>query len=121
MRRDSSLLAFPVLTWVFSSVVWVLFSIPVALLRDWDSLAPVLPLAVFLLYFTNYGVILFCNTALLHCVHSRLTGEPCTVREGFARAARQLPHIVAWAIVGGLVGQLASSLEKRGKLGENLD
>lgn len=120
LKADRSLLLIPVVSWLTSTTVWILLSIPVALARDWEALAPLVPWLVFLLYFGTYSVVLLCNTALLHCVHAGLTGERCGVAEGFRRATGRLDRILAWAAVGGLVGQAVSGLEKRGRLGESL-
>lgn len=120
LKADRSLLLIPVVSWLISTTVWILLSLPVALARDWERLGPLVPLLVFLLYFGTCSVVLLCNTALLHCVHAGLTGERCSVAEGFRRATARLDRILAWAAVGGLVGQVVAALEKRGKLGETL-
>ncbi|MBI3930194.1 MAG: hypothetical protein HY319_31950 [Armatimonadetes bacterium] len=118
LRSQRSLALFPVLSGALSALVGLVFAIPVSLAKNWEALAPLAPVILFLFYFTSCAVVLFSNTALLHCAHGYFRGEPCSAGEGISRALGQLDRILSWAAIGGVVGVSANWLEKRGRLGE---
>jgi hypothetical protein len=116
LRRDKHLLLFPVVSGVACLLVLVSFAVPSLIfhehLFDADG-APYpafYPLA-FAFYFCNYFVVVFCNSALIHCALMRFNGDSPSLRDGFRAAFGRLPQIFAWSLVSATVGVLLQLVE----------
>ena len=81
LRTDKQLVLFPLVSGLALLVVLVSFAVPVGLIahhgglvdRDGNPQLWLYPL-LFLFYFCNYFVIVFCNCALTTCALVRLNG-----------------------------------------------
>lgn len=133
LRRDKSLVVFPILSGIACLLVAGSFVIPFVaapeLLGGLQQLfnrqpgANQAPNAVamqiisyvllFLFYFANYFVITFFNTALVSCAIIRFQGGTPTVRDGINAALSRLPQILGWALLAATVGMLLRALEER--------
>lgn len=69
--------------------------------------------AVALLYFVNYFVVVFFNTALVSCALFRFNGGNPTVADGLRAAASRLPQIAAWALLAATVGMILRAIEEK--------
>jgi len=68
---------------------------------------------LFLLYFVQWFVVVFFNTALVGCALIRYSGGDPTVKDGFRIAVQRLPQILAWTLFVSAVGTLLSAIEQR--------
>ncbi len=73
---------------------------------------------VFLYYLINFFVIVFFNSALIHCAIKILNGEETNVGDGINFAVSRIGKIFAWSVLSATVGTLLQLLQNAGKLGE---
>jgi hypothetical protein len=71
-------------------------------IRDQSTLVNYL--FVFLYYLVNYFVIVFFNTALIHCTHLYFNGEEPTIRKGLQFSISRIGVILSWAAFAATVG-----------------
>ena len=125
LKADKELLVFPVISSVALVLVLATFVVPTAVLSptlleglDGESLNPVAVVGAFLLYFLEYAVILFFNTALVGAAMIRLDGGDPTVADGLRIARSRLGSILGYAALAATVGVILRAMRERsGALG----
>jgi hypothetical protein len=120
LKQDKELMVFPIVSAFMTVLLLASFFVPAFTMIDWATLdtdAPttkVLGFAMtFMFYFIGYFVVLFCNTALLHCAKMRFSGGDPTVKDGFQAGMSNLGRIVVWAAIGGTIGVILAQIEER--------
>jgi hypothetical protein len=74
---------------------------------------------LFLYYVVNYFVIVFFNTALVHCTHLYFMGEKPTIRQGLMFSVSRIGAIFGWAVFAATVGTILRLAQDRlGSLGK---
>ena len=110
LKENRQLILFPILSGI--SMILVISSFAVALfaasgwdtdnLRQYGTVANYLVLFVY--YVVNYFVIVFFNTALVHCTHLYFSGEEVTIRKGIQFSLSRIRVIFSWAVFAATVG-----------------
>lgn len=120
LAQDRELMVFPILSSVMMVLLMASFFVPVGYALTHfevelsDASAKALgTFLVFMFYFISYTVVLFCNTALLHCAKMRFEGGDPTVRDGLGAGFKNLGSILSWAAIGGTLGVILANLEER--------
>ncbi len=128
LRTEMQLLVFPLLSGiagaaVIATVICAGILIPglgewaARLLNKNQPAAPdqqALGLAcLFVIYYIEYAIVVFFNTALVGAAMMRFSGYQPTVSNGLRIAMTRLPQILAWAFVAAAVGTLLSAIERR--------
>jgi len=70
-------------------------------------------ICLFALYFVEWFIVIFFNTALVGCALRRLAGGQPTIGDGFGIACKRLPQILAWTLFTAAVGTLLSAIEQQ--------
>ncbi|MEM1250554.1 MAG: DUF6159 family protein [Acidobacteriota bacterium] len=125
LKADKELLVFPVISSVVLVVVLATFLVPTAVLSptlleglDGETLSPVALIGAFLLYFVEYAIIIFFNTALVGAAMIRLDGGDPTVADGLRIATSRLGTILGYAALAATVGVILRAIRERsGTLG----
>jgi hypothetical protein len=121
LREEKTLVVFPLLSGIACGLVFATFAVPAwfsgyaPALMD-DGRLPQDPVAyaiLFAFYFVNYFVIVFFNSALIHCAMKRFHGGDATVADGIGAAMGRLPQIASWALLSATVGILLKAIESR--------
>ena len=125
LKKDKTLLVFPLLSGLCCLLVLASFAVPfflVAVASGGESATHHVTVSgsaqyglIFLFYLATYFVITFFNTAIVSCAILRLTGGSPTVGDGFREAAARLPLIAAWAVLSATVGMILRMIEDRSK------
>lgn len=134
LRQDRELLLFPVFSGlagmtILATIASAGFLIPELggwmwrMTQAWQNGTPLEQalgvVCLFVLYFVQWIVVIFFNTALVGCALIRFSGGDPTVKDGFRIAFQRLPQIVAWTLFVSAVGTLLSAIEQRlGWLGQ---
>lgn len=121
LRKDKTLLLFPLLSGVCCVVVLLSFAVPIFIAGAWQPPAhgarqvdfTVYYGLLFLFYLANYFVITFFNTAIVSCAMLRMAGGSPTVGDGFREAAARLPQVAGWALLSATVGLILRIIEDR--------
>ncbi len=125
LRKDKELIAFPIISSILCVLVSASFVVPAwqsgALERTADQLAErpgsaesyLWVVTLFLFYFCNYFVIIFCNTSLIGAALIRLQGGDPTVRDGVRIAFSRIGSIFRYAVIAATVGLLLRLIEER--------
>lgn len=71
--------------------------------------------ALFIVYFCEYAVVIFFNTALTFCAMEALEGRKPTVGYGLAMASTRLGAICGWALMGATIGIIFDLIERFNK------
>lgn len=69
-------------------------------------------LVIFAFYVVNYFIVVFFNTALIHCTHLYFKGEEVTVRKGLQFSAGRIGAIFTWALFAGTVGFILKIIQE---------
>jgi len=110
LKANRQLILFPILSGI--SMILVISSFVVILFASagWDAdnireqSTLVNYLFVFVYYLVNYFVIVFFNTALIHCTHLYFNGEEPTIRKGLQFSLSRIGVILSWAAFAATVG-----------------
>ena len=118
IRRDRSLLWFPVLSAMFTLVAVAIVLVPAAVLllpgatADSAHTWPMLVVAGLAGYAAT-AVATYFNVALVSCAARSFHGEDTSAAEGMRAANARLGSILLWALIASLVGLLIRSVEQR--------
>jgi Family of unknown function (DUF6159) len=125
LKENRQLILFPVLSGismilVIGSFVTAAFAVngwDIDAIREQSRIAGYL--VMFLYYLVNYFVIVFFNTALVHCTHLYFNGEEVTVRKGLRFAVSRIGAILSWAAFAATVGTILRILQENlGSIGK---
>ncbi len=112
LKMDKKMLIFPVISGICCLLVIVSFAMNVELSEN-DALTTSDYVTLFLIYFCNYFVIIFFNSAIIACATIRMAGGDPKVSDGFRAAVTRLPLIAGWALVSASVGLALRIIENR--------
>lgn len=120
LKENRQLILFPILSGismvlVISSFVVVLFAAAgwdVEVVRDRNTGSVLNYVFVFLYYLVNYFIIVFFNTALVHCTHLYFQGEEVTIRKGLQFSLSRIGVIFSWAVFAATVGTILRALQE---------
>ena len=73
---------------------------------------PVLVSGTAVLYLLLSFITIFFNTTLIACATERLQGKPCTIGQGFKLTSKHWRVLIAWVILGAVVGAIIRALER---------
>ncbi len=74
---------------------------------------------IFLFYIINYFIIVYFNTALIHCTTLYFRGEKVSVREGLDFSFSRIGTIFSWALFAGTIGAILQIIQENlGSLGK---
>jgi hypothetical protein len=141
LTRNKSLLAFPVVTFVFSIFVLMLFLAPVAVVptghsvfqrEHWEQVGSKFfsnetradgsetsvrnpqALAYWVaLYLVSMFVVTFTNVAFYHEILSALRGGDASVQRGLSFAATKWKSVLLWTLLAGAVGIIIRMIEEK--------
>ena len=82
------------------------------------TITPLAYILAFLYYFVTYFVIIFFNSALVHCAVRVLDGEKTNLSEGLEYATSKLDKILMWTGISATIGLLLKALQSNDKIGE---
>ncbi|MFK7981835.1 MAG: DUF6159 family protein [Saprospiraceae bacterium] len=83
-----------------------------------SAVSPFAYVLAFLYYFVTYFVIIFFNSALVHCAVQVLNGEETSLSEGLEFATSKLDKILAWTSIAATVGLVLKVLQSNEKIGQ---
>jgi hypothetical protein len=125
LSENRQLILFPLLSGISMILVIGSFATAVFALSGWDTDTVRQQsrltgyLVTFAYYLVNYFIIVFFNTALVHCTHLYFNGEEVTVRKGLQFAVSRIGVILSWAAFAATVGTLLRILqESLGSIGK---
>jgi len=125
LKENRQLIIFPILSAISMILVISSFVIVIMGAAGWDTQVikeqsrVVNYLILFGYYLVNYTVIVFFNTALVHCTHLYFNGEEVTVRKGFQFALSRMGPILSWSVFAATVGTLLRVLQDSlGRIGK---
>lgn len=113
LKENRQLILFPILSAISMMLVIASFVLIALTSVGWDFEAfnnirgqgsLVNYLFVFGYYLLNYFIIVFFNTALIHCTHLYFNGEKPTLRQGIQFALTRVGVILSWAAFAATVG-----------------
>lgn len=119
LRQDKELLVFPLVSSVVMLLVIASFVAPVIAAGWHRELAEArhadaaMAIWAFGLYFAQYTVMFFFNSALIGAALIRLRGGDPTVGDGFRIAFSKLPAILGYAAIAATVGMILRMIEER--------
>ena len=118
IRRDRSLLWFPVLSAAFTLIAVAIVLVPAAVLllpgatADSAHTWPMLVVAGMAGYAAT-AVATYFNVALVSCAARSFHGEDTSAGEGMRAANARLGSILLWALIASLVGLVIRAVEQR--------
>ncbi|HXB09990.1 MAG TPA: DUF6159 family protein [Puia sp.] len=113
LKENRQLILFPILSGISMLLVILSFFAIVLASAGWDLEAfrdvreqstLVNYLIVFGYYLVNYFIIVFFNTALIHCTHLYFNGEKPTIRQGLQFSLSRIGVLLSWAAFAATVG-----------------
>jgi hypothetical protein len=120
LKRDRSLVVFPILSTLFGLLALVAIWVPAAMLRGVfeggghvGKHDPVFYIAGLTTAYVSTFIAIFFNVALAACAVRSMRGEDTKVGEGISAAARQIGPILGWTFVATTVGLILRALEER--------
>jgi hypothetical protein len=125
LRANRQLIVFPILSAIAMMLVIASFVVALFASAGWDPEAireqsTVMNYVIlFSYYLVNYFIVVFFNTALVHCTHLYFTGEEPTISKGLRFSLSRIGAILSWAIFAATVGTILRAIQdKVGSLGK---
>lgn len=122
LKENRQLILFPIFSGISMVLVVSSFFIVLFASSGWDITAIdtlkdqgtlVNYIILFGYYVVNYFIIVFFNTALIHCTHLYFEGQRPTVGDGLRFAVGRIGAIFAWAVFAGTVGSILRIIQDR--------
>lgn len=113
LRQDKEMLVFPLCSGLATIVVIASFAMPMLSEGQGDRLSDLQWIKLGLLYFIEYFIIFFFNTALVGMALIRLDGKDPTVADGFRIARSNLMSILGYAAIAATIGLILRIIEER--------
>ena len=111
LRSDRELMLFPLVSMAATLLVMLTFAVPVFGWRVFENGFGFAGLVwMFLFYFCQYTVIVFCNCALVAAAMIRLEGGDPTLKDGFRAALERIGAILGYAAIAATVGMLLRAM-----------
>jgi len=117
LKENKELIVFPILSGVSLLLIVGSFALITLSGAGWDVHNLSRPhtlenyLLIFLFYIVNYFIVVYFNTALIHCATLYFKGEKPTVRQGLDFSFSRIGPIFSWAVFAGTVGTLLKILQ----------
>ena len=112
LRSDKELMLFPLISAVATLAVLATFLSTVIGWRVFEHGFGASGLVwLYLFYFCQYTVIVFCNSALVSAAMIRLNGGDPTLADGFNAAKARLPAIIGYAAIAATVGMVLKRMK----------
>lgn len=121
VRKDKSLLAFPIISAVISIIAFIGIVAPFLLfagveqLFEENSIAAILMFVI--LYIVLYFLAIFFQVATLACAMHVMDGNNTTVGYGLRFAASKVKRIFQWAVISAIIGLILSRIRQLGPIG----
>lgn len=119
LKKDKEILLFPVLSSLFSMIMFLLFIFPVFLSAAGERTAAAY-VAVFGIYLVVAFSATFFNAGIVHIAKTRFEGKNATFMDGIKASIKHLPQILAWSLLSATVGVLLNVLEGRAREKRNI-
>lgn len=130
LKRDKTLILFPLFSCAACMVVIASFIVPVAI--NFPALKGAVATAghltpqqrvigwayLFAFYFVSYFVITFFNVGIISCAAWRIAGEETTFAGGMRAAFGRIHLIAGWALVSATVGVILKILSSHKRVGQ---
>lgn len=122
IRKEKSLLAFPIISAVMTIAIAASFFLPLyivfggeQLISQWYSWV-----LLFVWYILAFTISIFCNVALMACATKVMDGEDPTIGYGLSFAASRIKYILQWAIFSAIVGMILQAIRNQSGLLGNI-
>jgi hypothetical protein len=122
LKENRQLILFPILSGLSMMLIVFSFFAIIFAASGWDGLA-IRDLQnhgtlanyalLFGYYVVNYFIVVFFNTALIHCTHLYFEGQRPTVGDGLRFAVSRIGAIFAWAVFAATVGTILKVIQDR--------
>lgn len=118
LQENKQLIIFPILSGISMILILGSFGTAFYAAAGWnvDNISNEYPLLnyafIFLFYFVNYFVVVFFNTALIHCTRLYFKGEEVTVGKGLNFAMSRLSAIFLWALFAATIGSILKIIQE---------
>jgi len=118
LKENKQLLVFPLLSGISLILIIGSFCTAVLAAAGWDVEGTSKPDRItgygiaFLFYVVNYFVVVFFNTALIHCAHLYFKGEQPTIQKGLQFSMSRLGAIFSWALFAATVGTILKAVQE---------
>jgi hypothetical protein len=121
LRSNPQLLAFPIVSSLFTIALTISFAIPFFLaaggpegFKDPKNMPPMYYVVMAVFYLLSYFIVIFFNSGLVSCAYASLRGEPnVTFAYGLREAAKRLPAILGWTLIAATVGLILQMISER--------
>ncbi|HEY5407440.1 MAG TPA: DUF6159 family protein [Ginsengibacter sp.] len=125
LKENKQLIIFPILSGLSLLMIIGSFVIVALAGAGWDFSNVSKPdslesyAVIFLFYIINYFIVVYFNTALIHCTTLYFKGEEVTVRKGLDFSFSRIGAIFSWALFAGTVGTILKIIQDSvGSLGK---
>jgi hypothetical protein len=118
MRHDKEILLFPILSSLFSVILFLIFVFPFflsALSNQGRAYGGFLYLGIFAFYFIVSFTATFFNVGVVHIAETRFSGGNATFSDGIKIAVKRLKQILAWSLLSATVGLVLNMLQNQAK------
>jgi hypothetical protein len=118
LKKDSEMLAFPILSGIFSILFCVALIVPSFVLGVFESMGlshdAAVPLQVAVLFVTYFGlsaIATFFNVCVVYTTRTRLEGGDATFGQSIGFAMSRLHLILGWSLLSASVGVLLHGID----------
>jgi hypothetical protein len=125
LKENKQLIIFPILSGLSLLMIIGSFVVITLVAADWNFTNVSRPnsfenyAVIFLFYIVNYFIVVYFNTALIHCTTLYFKGEEVTVRKGLDFSFSRIGAIFSWALFAGTVGTILKIVQDNlGSLGK---
>ncbi len=116
LRKDKEIMIFPILSFIACIIILLSFFAGFWFvgLPSMDTLPWLWVVAMFLIYFVLFFIVIFFNTAIIACANIRLNGGDPTVSDGLRIASQNIGRILIWALISATIGMILQAIREKG-------
>lgn len=118
LKENRQLILFPILSGLSMMLIIGSFLVVLFASAGWDidsvrdQGTTVNYVLLFLYYLVNYFIVVFFNTALVHCTHLYFKGEEPTIKAGLQFSLSRIGAIFSWAVFAATIGFILRLLQE---------
>ncbi len=118
LKANRQLIIFPILSGLSLLMLLASFVLVIMTGAGWDVENISQPNTIesysliFLFYIINYFILVYFNTALIHCTTLYFRGEKVSVREGLDFSFSRIGAIFSWALFAGTIGAVLQIIQE---------
>ena len=113
MKHDKEILLFPILSSIFSVILFFILVFPIFLAQFFEEATILVYAGIFVFYFATAFVTTFFNAGIVYIAKTRFEGGNATFMDGIKAGFKHFKQLLGWSLLTATVGLILNILESQ--------